>query len=245
MSFSNRGGNLGVHRHHHRHHHHRHHHHRWVNSFEKPLIFIRSIPFNHEINVDPSIKAIKLFFARDFDNDENLVNVCMEIEMWEDNRRIPIQIKKMKGEGCEEQKVILVIPVEGLKGGKLYKVRIKQIFVDKDIERDEHRHSDRDFDRDIDIDFDRDFDRGRGRHFDRDIDIDFDRGRDFDRDIDIDFDRDFDRGRGRDFDRDIDIDFDRDRDRHHHRDIDMERHMFKRIRVIEFRTRCRKCSKEE
>lgn len=115
---------------HHRHrpHHHHKHHHRTY--FKKPLVLISSIPRNGETDVSPDIKAIKLIFGRDFNNDRGWVNVYNEIDMWQGMNKVPIRIQKSidKNKG---HRIILVIPLHPLLGGVTYKVRVKSYFVDK------------------------------------------------------------------------------------------------------------------
>jgi len=110
---------------------HRYHRHHTRPHFEKPLVLVKSIPHNRQIGVSPNIKAIKLIFGRDFNNDLCWVNACSEIDMWQGSDRVPIRISRVRSSKCDGQRVILVIPVNRLRGGVTYKVRVKSFFVDK------------------------------------------------------------------------------------------------------------------
>lgn len=102
-------------------------------DFEKPLVLVKSVPFNGQTGVSPNINSIKLVFSRDFDNDPGWHNVLSEIDMWQGSNRVPIRIKRSK-DGCDGQKVILVVPVEPLLQAAEYKVRVKSFFVDENGE---------------------------------------------------------------------------------------------------------------
>lgn len=114
-----------------RHHHHHHHHHRNNNCINRPLVLVSSDPRNGQKNVSPYIKAIKLIFGRNYDNDENLANAFIEIDMWQGMNKVPIRIRRGKNR-IDGQRVILVIPINPLLGGETYKVRVKSFFVDND-----------------------------------------------------------------------------------------------------------------
>lgn len=124
-------------------HHHGHHKHHncFPDSFKRPLVFSSSIPRNGQTGVSPNIKAIKLFFTRDFNNDRNLMNVENDIELWQGMNRVPIRIRRATSKQ-DGQCVILVIPLKPLLGGVTYKVRIKSTF----IRLQDHHHHHRDDD---------------------------------------------------------------------------------------------------
>jgi len=113
-----------------KHHHHCHRDHNRCPDFGRPLVLIKSIPSNMETGVSPDIKAIKLIFGRDFNNDRGLVNATNEIDMWQGTDEVPIRIRRGR-EKCDGHRVILVKPIDPLLGGVTYKVRIKSIFVDR------------------------------------------------------------------------------------------------------------------
>lgn len=99
-------------------------------GFKKPLVLVKSIPFNGQTAVSPRIKVIKLIFGRDFNNEEGCFNVRNEIDMWHGSERLAIRTKK-GFDSCGDHHVILVLPVNSLRGGETYKVRVKSFFVDK------------------------------------------------------------------------------------------------------------------
>lgn len=113
-----------------RHIHHRHRGHHHCPNFDRPLVLIRSIPYDGQTGVSPYIKAIKLIFGRDFDNDRGLVNVYNEIDMWQGTDEVPIRIRRGRN-NCGGHQVILVIPYGPLLGGVTYKVRVKSFIVDR------------------------------------------------------------------------------------------------------------------
>jgi hypothetical protein len=99
-------------------------------DFQKPLVLVKSIPYNRQTGVSPSIKAIKLIFGRDFDNEPGWVNVGMFIDMWQGSNKIPICIKKTV-DNCDGHRDILVIPTNKLLGGVTYKVRVKLLLANE------------------------------------------------------------------------------------------------------------------
>ncbi len=100
-------------------------------GLERPLVLISSIPRNGQTDVSPSIKAIKLIFGRDFNNDRRLVDAFNEIDMWQGTNKVPIRIRRGI-DRIDGHRVTLVIPIDPLLGGVTYKVRIKSFFVDRD-----------------------------------------------------------------------------------------------------------------
>lgn len=123
----------------------RHHHHRprfrddfrghdHCHDFKGPLVLTSSIPRNNQTGVSPNIKAIKLIFERDFDNDLGLINVCNEFDMWQGMNKVPIRVRKVIDK-CDGKHVVKIIPINPLLGGVTYKVRVKSFFVDKHGER--------------------------------------------------------------------------------------------------------------
>ena len=108
----------------------RHRDHDHFSDFVRPLVLIASIPRNRQTDVSPDIKAIKLIFGRDFNNDPGLVNDSNEIDMWQGMNMVPIRIRRgiAKHDG---HRVILVVPVNPLLAGVTYKVRVKSFFVDR------------------------------------------------------------------------------------------------------------------
>ncbi|MDD2587037.1 MAG: Ig-like domain-containing protein [Syntrophomonadaceae bacterium] len=103
-------------------------------DLKRPLVLISSIPRNGQTDVSPNIKAIKLIFGRDFDNDRGWVNVCNEFDMWQGSNKVPIRIKRGIDK-CDGHRVIKIIPINPLRGGVTYKVRVKSFFVDQHGER--------------------------------------------------------------------------------------------------------------
>lgn len=88
------------------------------------LVLESSIPRNHQKDVSPKIKSIKLVFGPGFDWADSF-----EVDMWQETTRVPIRVK-MDREGFRRN-VVKVIPINSLAGGELYKVRVKAFFVDR------------------------------------------------------------------------------------------------------------------
>jgi len=100
--------------------------------FERPFVLSSSVPRNRQTGVNPNIKAIKLILTRSNDHDHRgFGDVCTEIDMWQNGNRVPIRIRRQRHDGCGERRVILVIPINPLKGGTQYKIRIKSFFIDR------------------------------------------------------------------------------------------------------------------
>ncbi|MDD3364673.1 MAG: Ig-like domain-containing protein [Syntrophomonas sp.] len=99
-------------------------------NFQRPFVLISSIPRNRQTGVSPDIKAIKLIFGRDFNNDPGLVNDSNEIDMWQGMNKVPIQVSR-RIDQRNGHLVILVTPVNPLLAGVTYKVRVKSVFIDR------------------------------------------------------------------------------------------------------------------
>jgi len=102
-------------------------------GLERPLVLITSIPRNGKTDVSPDIKAIKLIFGRDFNNDRAWVNASNEIELWQGMDNVSIRIRRGIDK-CDGHRVILVIPVNPLLAGATYKLRVKSLLVDRNGE---------------------------------------------------------------------------------------------------------------
>lgn len=102
--------------------------------FQRPLVLIKSIPYNGQTDVSPDIKAIKLIFGKDFNNERGWGNAYNEIDMWQGSDEIPVRIRRGR-DNIYEHRVILVIPIDPLLGGKVYKVRIKSFYMDRNGDR--------------------------------------------------------------------------------------------------------------
>lgn len=89
------------------------------------LVLESSIPRNHQTGVSPKIKSIILKFRDGLDFAH-----CIEVDMWQGTKRIPIRFKKIR-DGCFGFRTIKVIPINRLEGGVVFKVRVKAFFVDR------------------------------------------------------------------------------------------------------------------
>ncbi len=91
---------------------------------EPLLVLESSVPRNHQKNVSPFIKSIKLVLRRGWG-----WSSCVDIDMWEGSKKMPIRIRESLDK-CSGSRTIRVIPVKPLRGGVLYKVRIRKTYVD-------------------------------------------------------------------------------------------------------------------
>lgn len=90
---------------------------------EIPLALKSSVPHNGQTGVSPNLKAIKLVFNRGFDHGRFSACNDLVIELWQGSDMVPIRIKPELNP-CKGVNTVLVIPVNPLKGGKVYKLRI-------------------------------------------------------------------------------------------------------------------------
>lgn len=100
--------------------------------FPPPRFSVSSDPANGQTGVSPDIKSIKLILDGAFPFFKHRDGCSTEIDMWQGMNRIPIRIKR----SYTEPNIIYVIPVNRLRGGVTYKVRIKSYFIDEDGNKD-------------------------------------------------------------------------------------------------------------
>lgn len=96
-----------------------------------PLVLVSSVPRNRQTGVNPDIRAIKLTFGRSTSKRRRgLINIDNEIDMWRGLKEVPIRIRRCR-DNRAMRRIIKVIPVNRLRAGVTYKVRVKSFFIDR------------------------------------------------------------------------------------------------------------------
>lgn len=103
--------------------------------FDNSIVVVSSVPRNGQTGVSPNIKSIKLVLDRHFNDGWDWNNGCIEIDMWRGTlcsglHLVPIRIQRSR-ESCGGRRIIYVIPVNHLRGGTTYRIRIKSISFDR------------------------------------------------------------------------------------------------------------------